>query len=305
MIKLLVILLLIISCAMKPTKQAQELFNDHENVPNSGHINNVPFIAQSEYFCGPATLASVLQFKEIMDTPSDLASNMMTKKSRGTYPEDMLGAVRRKKLIALKVNTLKNLIKEIIYNHPVIVFQNLGLDSTPMWHYSVVVGYNLEKKEITLHYGDKISVETFYDFEWAWAKGGYWGMIVLSPGELAASADDLENTAAASELERMNFIDEAATSYEAILVKWPTSLGALIGLGNVRFSQREYDLSVRALKMAVREHPTSASAWHNLALGQEQLKEKREAKESAKEALRLASDEQKGKFKESLKSLLK
>ena len=48
---------------------------------------------------------------------------------------------------------LADLLQEVAAGHPVIVLQNLGLEWIPVWHYSVVIGYDLSRGQLVLRSG--------------------------------------------------------------------------------------------------------------------------------------------------------
>ena len=128
----------------------------------------------------------------------------------------------------------------------------------------------------------------------------YWGLAVLPPTELAATADEITHATAASTLEQLQYLNEAKTAYQSILKKWPGSFSALIGLGNIAYSMKDFSGSVRILKQAVRRHPESPVAWHNLAIAEGAAKMVKAAHNSALRALAIAAPMQVPEFRKSL-----
>ena len=56
---------------------------------------------------------------------------------------------------------------------PVVVFQNLGLSAAPVWHYAVLIGYDLDSEKVVLHTGvDEASEQSIHPFERTWVRGG-------------------------------------------------------------------------------------------------------------------------------------
>jgi hypothetical protein len=77
-------------------------------------------------------------------------------------------------------------------NNPVIVFQNLTLRWASQWHYALVVGYNLTEKKIILHSGHQPYMKVdISDFEYTWKLADNWGLVVLAPDKLSASATEM------------------------------------------------------------------------------------------------------------------
>ena len=141
-------------------------------------------------------------------------------------------------------------------------------------------------------------------FERSWNLAGNWGIVVLPPGKLSATGTELAHSSSTSGLERMGKIAEAKISYDSILVRWPKSLPALIGLGNVHFAEKNLKRSINYLKQATKFHPKSSIAWHNLAFVQGEAGKMNLAKLNAKRALRLANPAEKLVFMENLKDYL-
>lgn len=190
---------------------------------------------------------------------------MFTEKMQGTFQGDMLSTVRRQGLLAIKINNLEMLLKEISADHPVVVFQNLGFSWLPKWHFSVVTGHDINGPDILLHTGgEKFKRIDMRLFERSWGLGGNWGLLVLRPDQLSATASEWVHVDAAARLEDIGKKNEAKLAYQTILERWPQSLGALIGLGNVMYSNRQFSKAVAYLKTAVHYHPKSTIAWHNL-----------------------------------------
>lgn len=298
------LILSLTACATKPTHQAREVLSSPENLPQSTKLD-VPFIKQRDYFCAPASVSMLFKYEGLHVPMDELAPQMMSAKAEGSFPQDVVTAVRRNKMLPIIVKDFRSMLKEVAEGRPVMVFENLGLDSLPTWHYAVVTGYDLKKEKITLHTGhDKNKVEHFYDFEFAWKKANYWAMVTVKPGDLSATGDDLDHALSAAALENLGFKPEAELSYESILAKWPSSLSALIGLGNISYERADYPLAIKYLERATKLHPTSAIAWHNLATAQGESKRSQAAKESAQKALSLVDKSWEGRFKSSLQKWL-
>lgn len=295
--------LLLQGCATSPKTDA--LLKDHSGIADSSKLTTVPFIKQSKNHCGPASLAMLLEYNNRKVDLGVLSSQMMTPAAQGTYAIDLITAVRRQGMIAIRVNDLKSLLTEISAGNPVLVFQNMGFGFMPKWHYAVVVGHDLDGPDVILHSGKKKFLKTdMRFFERTWKMADYWGIVVIEPGKLSASATDLGHTEGISGLEQVRKLVEAKKSYEAVLKKWPQSLPALIGLGNVLYAKEEYPRSVRYLKKAALYHPLSGEVWHNLATAQGAAGQFADAKESALKALKLVEGIEKVHFKKSLAPFL-
>ncbi len=271
------------------------------DLPRAAKVAGVPFIEQATKQCGPATLAMATAWAGYPIPVAELTKEVYTPGAGGSFQSDMASAARRNGLLALPLHGLPSLMSEIAAGHPVVIFENLAFTWYPMYHYALVYGYDLGEQSIIMHSGPV--KEKHWDlrkFERSWMLEDYWGLIVLPPGVLAASADDLAHATAASALEQVGRLAEAKKIFESILVKWPTSLPALIGLANQAYANDESEMAVRYLETATKAHPAASAAWHNLAIAQESLHRNREAQASAKKAIETAGPQEKAVYIKSL-----
>ena len=261
---LLLALFFFTACASTP--ETRSLLKDPGDLPHQHEITSVPFIEQTENNCGPATLAMLANWAGLQVTMQDLAPLMFTPSKKGTFQTDYLAAARRLGLIAINLNTLRDLLTEVSHDHPVVVLQNLGSPTNPIWHYAVLLGYDLSKEQLLFHSGkEKNQRMDFAQFERTWQTAEHWSLIVLPPGLLpeTSSADVILN--AASALERVKRYQEANLTYQSILRKWPNNIGALFGLGNTFASLKKYRLSANAFEDAAKIEPNSQAILSNLA----------------------------------------
>ena len=293
------------SCATK-SSQTDDLLKEHHGLPQSAKIMTVPFIKQDKNHCAPASLSMILESLGKKTDLRLLSSQMITPGASGTYSTDLISSIRRQGMLGVEVNNLENLLVEISAGNPVLVFQNLGFSFYPRWHYAVALGYELKGPDMILHSGtDKYLKTDMRLFERTWELAGNWGLVILAPGKLSATGTELAHASSASGLERIGKLAEAEISYETILEKWPKSLPALIGLGNIKYAKKSFKQSMNYLKQATQYHPESSMAWHNLAIAQGAAKRIKAARFSSSTALKLANPSEKVAFKENLKDYLK
>lgn len=293
------------SCALRAV-QTDELRKNPPAIPASKTLSYVPFIEQSAGYCGPATLTMGLQAAGRLVTLAEIGPQVYTPGMRGSLQNDMLGGARRAGMMAIPIKGMDPLFREVAAGNPVVVFQNLAVSFWPRWHYALVFGYDLSKERVLMHSGpDANKWVAFDEFETDWRLGEYWGLVLFAPGKLSASATEVEHLQAAAALENLKMNKEARLAYTAILGRWPTSMAARIGLGNIAFREKDYKDAVGFLKDATTAEPLSAAAWHNLALAQAAAKLPKDAKKSAAEALRLANAQERVAYEESLGNILR
>jgi tetratricopeptide (TPR) repeat protein len=168
-----------------------------------------------------------------------------------------------------------------------VVLQNLAFSFAPVWHYAVVVGYDLPREEIVLRSGTTRRLEMrLSTFERVWARGGHWAMVALPPQRLPVTAAADTYVAAVVALERLDAA-AARQAYAAALARWPDHLLAEIGLGNTAYAARDLAAAEAAYRRATNDHPQAADAWNNLAQVLFELRRTDEAQSAAERAVAL------------------
>lgn len=236
------------------------------DVPARAAVQGVPLIQQQAFYCGPASLAMVMQWAGSDVTQDDIAALAFSPGAGGTYLADMIGSARRKGQLAVEIENFDQLLSEVAAGHPVIVFQNLGLGIAPVWHYGVVTGYDFARDEIYLNSGQRDQmVMPFAVFERTWRRGDYWGLVVLPPAQLPVSVPEADLLNAAAALERAGQFQAAATLYQAGGARWPDNWLWPFGLGNARYATGDLQGARRALRRARAIGPTIPEVRANLA----------------------------------------
>ncbi len=235
-------------------------------LPERAEVAGVPFEPQDELWCGPAALAMALSWSGPRVTQAELAPAVYTPGRAGTLQSDLLAAARSHGRLAVPVAELGDLMAELAAGHPVLVLQNLGLGWWPVWHYALAVGYDRTAGDLVLRSGlearQRIALATF---ERTWARAGHWGLVILPPDRLPASAGPAQVVPAAAALERAGRLAAARVAYDTILERWPDDATARLGRGNVRYAEGDLEGAERAFRDAASSDPESGAAWNNLA----------------------------------------
>ena len=236
------------------------------DVPTRAQVADVPLIHQDALYCGPASIAMVMQWAGADVTQDQVAALAFSPGAGGTYTADMIGSSRRLGQLAVETGTFDQLLAEVAAGHPVIVFQNLGLGVAPVWHYGVVTGYDFARDEVYLNSGQEDQmVMPFAVFERTWRRGDYWGLVVLPPDRLPVSVGQTAILSAAAALERAGQPAAAETLYLTGAARWPDNWLWQFGLGNARYAQGNLRGAQAALRDARAMAPDIPEIRANLA----------------------------------------
>jgi tetratricopeptide (TPR) repeat protein len=237
-----------------------------DDIPARVELFQVPFFPQEEFECGPAALAMVAHAAGVRVTAEALVDQVYLPGRQGSLQPEMMAATRRQGLLAYPLKpSIEAVLREVAAGNPVLVFQNLAFPIYPVWHYAVVMGFDRERRVLLLHSGVTARMEiSLYAFERTWARGQYWAMLALKPGQLPATADAQVYTAAAATLERTD-ARGAQQAFAAALQRWPEDRAALLGAGNSAYALGQRDVAEKAYRGLAHKHPDFADGWNNLA----------------------------------------
>ncbi|MGC2165920.1 MAG: PA2778 family cysteine peptidase [Gallionella sp.] len=276
------------ACATPP--QTRALLANPENIlPRHIELESVPYFSQDDYQCGPATLAMALQSAGTEVAPETLKPELYLPQRRGSLQIEMLAVARRHGAIAYQLApVLKNLLIETAAGTPVVVLQNLAYGWYPVWHYAIVIGYDLDRAEVMLRSGpERRQALEMRTFEYTWARGNYWAMVVMPPGRIPVTAIEGDFVGAISASERSGSPEHIQVSYTAALERWPGNLIAQIGIGNTAYQLHDFNKAEQAFRTAASDHPQSVAALNNLAQTLADQNRYREAMQIAQRAISL------------------
>lgn len=290
-------------CATPQTRQLLEAIPG--NLPVRAELARTPFFPQEAHQCGPAALATALRAKGVRVEPGQLVPQVYLPDREGSLQVEMLAAARRHGMLAYPLApSMTDLFVEVSGGNPVIVLQNLAFNWYPLWHYAVVVGYDLGRKQIILRSGiERRQTLPLSTFEHTWARSGYWAMLVVPPARLPRTATEASYVAAAAALEQAGQAKAAHVAYRAALKRWPRDLAARIGLGNTYYAMGRLRLAEKAFRRAATDHPESAVAFNNLAQTLADRRRYRPALRAARRAVRLGGPDR-DTFRETLDEIL-
>jgi ABC-type bacteriocin/lantibiotic exporter with double-glycine peptidase domain len=165
---LLLICLLILSPCSKETINPENL----SSINSAKIIKNVPFVKQKDKFCGPAAMASVMNFYGQNVNQDQIAKEVYSPDLKGALISDMENFAREMGYDASTINgdenTLISLVDEGI---PSIILVDLGIWVVSVPHYYVVYGYNKSNETFIINTGFTPNKEIkFKDLDKEWEK---------------------------------------------------------------------------------------------------------------------------------------
>ena len=259
----LVALLQFAGCAVQTAALQAERPAD---LPPRAELAATPFFPQTAYHCGPAALATALGAAGFSASPERLGERVFLPARAGTLQTEMLAGARREGAVATRLApSLEGLLREVAAGHPVVVLQNLGLAIAPLWHYAVVIGYDLDASELLLRSGTtRREAMALRTFEHTWKRSGHWAFVALPPGNWPVTAQREAAIEASVGFERTAAPAVAARVYRSALARWPGDLSLTMGLGNTLHAMGDKTEAARVFQSAAERHG-SEPAWINLA----------------------------------------
>jgi hypothetical protein len=205
-----VVLLFLLSCATGKTVSLGPLLEQH-SLPVRVELTEVPYFPQEKYQCGPAALATVLVYSGVDTDPQALTPQVFLPGRKGSLPVELVASVRRHGRLPYPVAAdLEPILWELHAGNPVLVLLNLGFDWRPVWHYAVVVGYDARDDSFIMRSGrEKRQVMRAGRFLDAWRMQDPWGIVVVGPGKIPASAQQVPFLREAASLEKSGRLDTA------------------------------------------------------------------------------------------------
>lgn len=145
-------------------------------------VEDVPVFVQGDKLCGPAALATVINFHGVERTQQEIADNVFTAKAQGTFTLDMLLYAKDiSGLVATHYSgDLNDIRRRIRAGNPLVLFLKTGFRRFPKGHYVVVTGFSDSHKVVIMHDGGEKPVVMSYNTLLAsWRKTAYSTLLVI------------------------------------------------------------------------------------------------------------------------------
>jgi len=265
-----------------------------EELPPAVELTQTPFFPQTEHQCGPAALATVLQFYDLDVLPEQLIPLLYIPEREGSLQIEMAAAARSFGMLPYPLEPrLGDLLTEVAAGNPVLVMQNLGFGWWPQWHYAVVIGYDVAASQIILRSGTTERWQSpFETFAKTWERAEHWALAIVPAGTIPATARVSSYLGTAYTLEETGLNQHAIEAYRGATLRWSSNVTAWLALGNLAYQTGDTTAAIGALYTAARIDPDQSRIWNNLAYALYQGGCKEQAMESLKCAKRLSPEDQ-------------
>lgn len=180
----IIFVFLFLFCGCVPS--ADKLKSEIKQNPAQGRYLEVAFIPQKTHYCGPASLAMLLNYYGCNLTQEEIAQRYFLLKLGGFLNLDLIVASKE---LGFEVehgpSTWDDLREKIKQGDPVLVFWNYAPEPLPFRHFALVIGYFQKgtKEWVIVHSGKKAEqVMNRWEFERLWKQEGNW-MMTVKPGK--------------------------------------------------------------------------------------------------------------------------
>lgn len=258
-------LLLLAGCA------GMRLSEEINDLPASQNLESVPFHPQTEYHCGPAALATVLEHSGVPADYDALIDQVYIPSRSGSLQVEMTAATRANGRIAYHLPPRPEAVfREVAAGRPVLVLENLGLKARPVWHYAVVVGFDQSGNQVIERSGPEKELRVGAG-RWLrrWNRAGRWAMLSLRPGEWPAQPERRAWVRAAADFEAAADAGTALIIWRQTVERWPREPIALLGIGNAHFALDDFEAAADAYQRLLNVAPDHAAGRFNLAVALE------------------------------------
>jgi predicted double-glycine peptidase len=166
------VLLFLCACASSPTVLPD----------GSKTLSGVPFFPQEDYQCGPAALATVMNYWYTRQGGAErIGIDEITKAiyspgARGVLPSDLENYPKKKGFSAQQFRgSMRDIRDHIDRGIPLILFVEYGLSFYQLNHFLVVTGYTRDGIIVNSGRREREMI-TNSDLEKVWKKTGYWAL---------------------------------------------------------------------------------------------------------------------------------
>lgn len=249
--------------------------------PDVVHLLNVPFFPNTTDQCGPAALASVLNFWGKPLSPEEAKTAVYLPSLHGTLPMDLLPALKKQGLSGeVASGSFEDIKNEIRQGRPVIAYLDFGTKRFPIRHFLVVTGFDDRRHGLIVHSSaSKNKFASYRRFNRGWKDTDHW-MLTVWPDQSSLpvshsvrrppnldehmSADDYFQLGSTYRSQGNN--KEAVSKFESAVKLNKHHEPTLMALGNLSFEAGDLKKAEHYFKRVLKTNPSHGGANNNLAM---------------------------------------
>jgi hypothetical protein len=242
--------------------------SDYGPAPSPLELVDTPFFSQEQFQCGPAALMTLLVASGVETTLDIVTGQVYLPARQGSLQTEILAATRAAERVPyVLAPALSSITSELAAGRAVLVLQNLGVSWAPRWHYAVVVGTDMNSRQIVLRSGtDKRRIMRTSVFLRTWQRSGFWAVTTLNPGELPADPDRERYVEAVAGLEQTGHYRSARDAWQAGRLQWPNDAVIQFGLANTELALGNFAAAEALFRDMLSKDSASLVARNNLAI---------------------------------------
>jgi tetratricopeptide (TPR) repeat protein len=234
---------------------------------------DVPFVAPRSELCASSSIAMVSSYWQVKAqvlprlTLEELDSRTLIPQKGGTLQIELMAAARANGFLVYQLEqNIDALVAELSVGHPVIVLVNRSFSWAPLWHYAPVTGYDAQMQTVLSHFADEANEAVpLATFEAIWERSQKWGVVLLPPGKIPATATPRKFLSCVYELEKSGMLQEALLSYKAASTRWPENVEILFALGNAYYGLHQLNKAEEMYRKILFLDAVNPLALNNLA----------------------------------------
>ncbi len=233
---------------------------------NTVYVENVPFVKQRFFYCGPASLESVLGYWGKDISQKKIADSIYFSKSKGTFNFEMVDFATREGFFTEDYSgSLKDLNFYLSKQIPVVILFKKGFLFSD-YHYQVVVGINEKNGYLIVNDGVRkeklIHIKRFSN---GWKKAKNWMLVVVPPDKVDWLNDPSDYNRLGILCEENNNLELAKKSFlRAIVLDSKNSL-LYFNLANTYLAEEDFSKAIENYRRALEYSPDFADCYNNLA----------------------------------------
>lgn len=232
-------------------------------------LTGVPFFPQTIHQCGPAALATVLQWSGSDATPETLAPQVYIPGREGSLALELVAATRRAGRVPFVLADDEDadaVFAEVRAGTPVLVLQDLGIAWLRRWHFAVVIGADDARDAVILRSGrERRRVARRPLFLESWDRGGHWAMVALPPGQLPATATAGSVVRTLEESAGLLPAPAITQTYAAAVKRWPRDPTVLFAAANEAYGRKALGEAGELYERLLAADPRHAAGRNNFA----------------------------------------